>query len=184
MDDDFDKPLEVKTVTELAEEEPLSFKDAATFKAIVEQHKAEGWSNLGMDKKAFICMYIRDGYTTSRMVDRGCTVDEAESYLRDPLVQAAIADVSEQYAVINTFSASGWRAKLARALDMAFGDTPQLFSIKAPNGEQLPAVPIRKADMAAVAKLLEMAAKYRDIKDPPKEVEFERFPSLPWERRA
>lgn len=179
MDDDFDTPLETKTVAELARETPVSWTDAASFKAIVEQHRAEGWANLPMDAKAFICFYIKSGYTTARMIESGCTVDEAESYLRDPLVQAAIADISEQYSVINTFSASGWRTKLARALDMAFGDSPQLFAIKGGGN-----VAVRRTDLAQVAKLLEMAAKYRDITDPPKETEFERFPSLPWERRA
>ena len=154
-----------------------SFSSATDFKAQVDQHKAEGWINLSEDRKAFVCMYVRDGYTTAAMVKRGCSAEEANGYLTDPLVQAAIADVSEQYATIYTFSAVGWRAKLARALDMAMGDAP--MTIKRGHAT----IQIHEVDLAAATRLLDLAAKYRDIKDDPKDAIFDRFAKLPWEKR-
>lgn len=155
-----------------------TFTDAANFKAIVEQHKANGWIDLPHESKAFICVYIRDGYSIGPMMDRGCTQEEALSYLNDPIVQAAISDVSESYAVINTFSVQGWRAKLSRALDIAMGEHPQDFVTK--EGVVLR---VKQVDLSATARLLELAIKYKDVKDEPRQAEFNRFPSLPWERR-
>ncbi len=159
-----------------------TFENSANFKSIVEQHKANGWINLPEDQKAFICTYIRDGYSVSPMIARGCSEDEAQSYLSEPLVRAAIADVSEAYVAINTFSTVGWRTKLARALEMAMGEVPRPVAAKVAGKNVVTMV--RSADLATAARLLELAAKYRDIKDEPKDKEFQRFAALPWEARA
>ncbi len=155
-----------------------TFTDAASFKAIVERFKANGWADLPEESKAFICMYIRDGYSIAPMLERGCAQEEAESYLNDPIIKAAISDISEQYSVINTFSVSGWRSKLSRALDIAMGETPTEFVTK-----EGTVVRVKQVDLSATARLLELAVKYKDIKDEPRQAEFQRFPTLPWEKR-
>ena len=152
--------------------------DAEQFKAAVEQHRAEGWLHLEEDKKLFICSYIKAGYSIVPIVQRGCPQEEAEFYLRDPMVQAAIADVSERYAVINTFSTFGWRAKLARALDMALGEVPRLNKV----GNEL--ITAKVPDLATAARLLEIAVKYKDLKPDVGPMDFDQYPALPWEHRG
>lgn len=175
MTEDFDPiPFDPKTLEECAHE----FGDASTFKAVVEQHKSEGWANLPLDAKGFICTYIRDGYSVGPMITRGCPQEEALAYYNDPIIKAAIADVSEQYAAINTFSVTGWRAKLTRALEMSLGEIPRPYVTK--DGRT---VSVRTPDLPTAARLLEIAAKYRDVKEEPKEAIFERHAPLPWEPR-
>lgn len=136
-----------------------SIADAAQFKALVERHKAEGWTNLDNDKKLFITWYIRSGYSTHRMTDVNISNREIEMYLCDPLVQAAIADIGKQYAEITTFTRVGIQARLARALDMALGEVERPHCLK--DGTST----FRKmVDLGAAARLMEMAEKY--IKDP------------------
>lgn len=137
--------------------------DAATFKASVERHKAEGWINLSEDTKLFVCAYIKHGYSVAAMVrasgDR-LSREEAHSYLSDPLVQAAIADVGNQYAEVSTFTQVGLRAKLARALDIALGEIPRAFVTK--DGDQYYGFDV---DLSAAAKLIAMAEKHVDSDD-------------------
>jgi len=46
------------------------------------------------------------------------------------------------------------------------------------------AVLMREVDLPSVVRLLELAAKYRDMKDDPKDSVYERFAKLPWEART
>jgi hypothetical protein len=133
--------------------------DAAGFKALVEQHVAEGWANLDNDKKLFVVWYIRSGYSTHSMTDVGVSDRETAMYMSDPLVQAAISDIGKQYAEVTTFTRVGLQARLARALDMALGEVERPHYDKAGDKQ------FRKVvDLAAAARLLEMAEKY--IRDP------------------
>lgn len=151
-----------------------SITDAAQFKALVEQHKAEGWTNLDNDKKLFITWYIRSGYSTHRMTDVGVSDREVQMYLSDPLTQAAIADIGKQYAEVTTFTRVGLQAKIARALDIAMGEVERPYYLK--DGTQL----FRKAvDLGAAARLMEMAERY--IKDP-NTIDDTDTPA-PWEER-
>lgn len=134
--------------------------DAENFKAAVEKHREEGWINLGEDKKLFVCWYIRSGHSTHRMTDVGISDREIEMYLSDPMVQAAIADVGDKYAEVTTFTRSGLRARLSRALDMALGEVERPFYDK--KGTQH----FRKVvDLTSAARLLEMAEKYVESTD-------------------
>lgn len=148
--------------------------DAAQFQALVEQHKAEGWTNLGEDKKLFVMWYIRSGYSTHRMTDVGISKREIEMYISDPLVQAAIADIGKQYAEVTTFTRVGLQARLARALDMALGEVERPHHSK--DGTETFR---RVVDLGAAARLIEMAEKY--IKDP-NSVDEADTPA-PWEER-
>lgn len=145
---------------------------AAGFKKLVEKHRSEGWVNLDRDKQLFVCSYIKSGYSISNMtsIERGLDPEEAEAYLRDPLIRAAIADVGEQYAEITTFTSSGLQARLAKALDIAMGE------IAAPMIDKFGReVMKRRVDLAAAAKLIQMAEKYAGI-----EGEDEVSEATPW----
>lgn len=151
-----------------------SITDAAQFKAMVEQHKAEGWANLDKDKKLFVVWYIRSGYSTHKMTEVGVPKWEYEMYLSDPFVQAAIADIGEQYAEVTTFTRVGLQARLARALDMALGEVDRPFHDKQGNE-----VRKKSVDLAAAARLIEMAEKYIGVGDKDSETDT----PAPWEER-
>lgn len=151
-----------------------TLNEAKEFKASVEKHKEEGWVHLDNDKKLFVCWYIRSGYSTHRMVEVGIPDREIEMYLSDPLVQAAIADVGDKYAEVTTFTRAGLRARVSRALDMALGEVERPFYSRDGNKQ------FRKVvDLAAAARLLEMAEKY--VSDPDKGDDADS--PAPWEER-
>lgn len=151
-----------------------TFTDAEQFKLAVSKHREEGWRNLEEDKKLFVCWYIRSGHSTHRMSDVGISDREIEMYLSDPMCQAAVSDISEKYAEVTTFTRSGLRARVSRALDMALGEVERPFYTKDGNQQ------FRKVvDLTAAARLLEMAEKY--VTDPEKIDETDS--PAPWEDR-
>jgi len=148
--------------------------DAMDFKALVEKHKDEEWINLPNDKKLFVCWYIRSGYSTHKMLDVGISDQEVSMYLSDPLTQAAIADVGQQYSEVTTFTRVGLQARLSRALDMALGEIERPVYDKEGNVYHR-----RVVDLTSAARLLEMAEKY--VNDP--NADDEAKTPAPWEVR-
>ena len=129
------------------------------FKRKVEMHKASGWATLPLDQKLFVCRYIKDGHSIVPMTfDGQVSQEEANRYLCDPMVMAAVADVGKQYAEITTFTRTGIQARLARALDMAMGEIPTSVHDKEGN-----LMVVRKVDHAAIAKYLTMAKEMADL---------------------
>lgn len=137
--------------------------DAEQFKQEVAHHIATGWVDLPLDKKLFICRYIKDGHSVIPMTtceDNPVSEEEALSYMRDPMVRAAISDVSGKYAEVTAFTKSGLQARLARALDMAMGEAP--VPVVSKDGVTYMA---RRVDHAAIAKYLDMAQKIAEMGD-------------------
>lgn len=137
--------------------------DADAFKEEVRKHIEEGWVNLPLDKKLFICRYIKDGHSIIPMTscpDNRVSVEEAQAYIRDPMIQAAIADVSKKYAEITAFTKTGLQARLVRALDMAMGEIPVPHYNK--HGEM---VMLHKIDHSAIHRYLSMAQQIAAMDD-------------------
>lgn len=137
--------------------------DVESFKREIEEHKATGWRNLPLDQKLFICRYIKDGHSIVPMTTaeyNRVEIEEAQAYVRNPMVQAAIADVSKQYAEITTFTKTGIQARLARALDMAMGEIPTYIPMK--DGGSILA---KSVNHSAIAKYLMMAKEIADMAD-------------------
>lgn len=135
--------------------------NTASFRETVEKHRAEGWANLPHDQKVFVCAYVKAGYSIQATLveheSNGLQEDEIEKYLRDPLVQAAIAEVGDQYVEVSTFTRVGLRARLARAIDIALGEIRAPFPDKSGNVRY-----VRRVDLSAAATLLKMAESYVD----------------------
>lgn len=137
--------------------------DAEEFKRQVEHHIETGWVDLPLDQKLFICRYIKDGHSIVPMTtcpDNRVSSEEAQSYIRNPMIQAAIADVSKKYAEVTAFTKTGLQARLARALDMAMGECPVPAYDKAGDLNM-----VRRVDHAAIARYLEMATKIAEMDD-------------------